>query len=312
MPPLELLSDIGDGGAAAGMDRASLADGAGLAPMATPVGAKADVSVDLVDLLGGDLLGGGPAPVLAPSMAQPSPDASGGGVVVSGGGGGGDLLDLLGGGGPSVSTNQGLDDLGSLAAPSAPAPRPPGNAKALLSSMLDESLFSTPTHPQQMGGTQVPLGGVPQAGFTPSSAPQWGQAGGQVQPGVPVHQVVQAFPPILAFRSSQSGLTLQFSFAKPNPAAPNVTVITVTSTNMGAMEITRLNVQVAVPKFMQLVMRPPSGDTLRVGAGVSQLVEVNNSMHGTKQLAVKLKIDYVCGGAPVSELTTVSSFPPGL
>jgi len=316
MPPLELLSDMEQ----SGIDRASLAGGGGVgASKAAPAAAaKPDVSVDLVDLLGGDLLGGGgPGPGgTAPvsGMAQPSPawtpEAGGGldGLGAAGGpaGGGGDLLDLLGGGGgptPAVPPGQGMDGLG---APTPTGPPPPRDAKAALSSMLDESLFSTPTQPQQqMGGQMQPnMGGGP----TPNApAAHWGQ-----QPQQSAMPAAQGFPPILAFQSSQSGLTLHFSFAKPNPGMPNVTVITMNSSNNGGMEISHLNVQVAVPKFMQLAMRPPSGDTLPVGGGISQLVEVNNSMHGTKQLAVKLKIEYMWGGQPIAEMTTVSAFPPGL
>ena len=83
---------------------------------------------------------------------------------------------------------------------------------------------------------------------------------------------------------------------------------------MSAAPIDALNFQVAVPKYMQLKMTPPTGSSVPPGgaASVKQVFKVANSMHGQKPVLLKVKIDYQTMGQPVSEMGTVDQFPPGI
>lgn len=74
-------------------------------------------------------------------------------------------------------------------------------------------------------------------------------------------------------------------------------------------------VQAAVPKFMQLRLDPASSTTLAPNnmASVQQKLYVNNTMHGTKPLAMRLRITYTSAdGQQMVEQAEVSSFPADL
>lgn len=72
--------------------------------------------------------------------------------------------------------------------------------------------------------------------------------------------------------------------------------------------------QAAVPKFMQLKLQPASGSVLPpLGAGtVTQQLHITNTMHGQKQLVMRLRISCSSGGQQLLEQTEVSNFPAGL
>ena len=72
--------------------------------------------------------------------------------------------------------------------------------------------------------------------------------------------------------------------------------------------------QVAVPKYMQLKMVPPSSTSVPPnGSGkTTQQFKVANSMHGQKPIVMRLKVDFTVGVNAVGEMVEVSSFPPGL
>lgn len=66
---------------------------------------------------------------------------------------------------------------------------------------------------------------------------------------------------------------------------------------------------------MQLKLEPATGTTLpAAGAGaVVQRIFINNSQHGVKPLAMRLRISYKgADGQPVVEQTEVANFPAGL
>ena len=72
--------------------------------------------------------------------------------------------------------------------------------------------------------------------------------------------------------------------------------------------------QAAVPKFMQLRLAPATGTALSAGGPpIQQRISVTNSMHGQKNLVMRLRIAYtLAGAAPVVEQAEVKNFPPGL
>uniref|UniRef100_A0A7S0S2A3 AP-1 complex subunit gamma n=2 Tax=Chlamydomonas leiostraca TaxID=1034604 RepID=A0A7S0S2A3_9CHLO len=122
-----------------------------------------------------------------------------------------------------------------------------------------------------------------------------------------------SFPPAVVFQGA-TGVAIRFAFHKPGGKDSGVTEITATYANAGPAAVTDFNVQAAVPKFMQLRLEPASGTTLPgQGAGaVVQKVYVNNSQHGVKALAMRLRISYKdATGSPVVEQTEVTAFPAG-
>ncbi|CAN0033791.1 unnamed protein product [Heterosigma akashiwo] len=73
----------------------------------------------------------------------------------------------------------------------------------------------------------------------------------------------------------------------------------------------RLVFQAAVPKYIRLEMRPPSSNSIPAnrGGSVTQTMILHNSMHGQKNLMIKLKLQLSVGAKGMDELIQVSSFP---
>ena len=90
--------------------------------------------------------------------------------------------------------------------------------------------------------------------------------------------------------------------------------IVVEASNPGLEDVVDFSLQAAVPKYASLRLEPASGSSLpALGlGGISQTLRVNNSLAGTKPLAMRLRVNYSRGGLPVAHQLEVSSFPPGL
>ena len=112
---------------------------------------------------------------------------------------------------------------------------------------------------------------------------------------------------------AKDGVEVSFVCEKPDPMDPSKTTVTATTTNRGGVPLLGYVLQAAVPKTMSLSMRAASGDSVpATGAGrVTQRLDVTNSQHGTKALAMRLRLAWNAGGAAVVEQATVD-FPPGL
>ena len=69
--------------------------------------------------------------------------------------------------------------------------------------------------------------------------------------------------------------------------------------------------QAAVPKYLKLEMFPPSSTTIPAQSKglITQEIKVANSMHGEKNIMLKLKLGYSSAGSVVDELVQVSNFP---
>ena len=113
----------------------------------------------------------------------------------------------------------------------------------------------------------------------------------------------------------KEGFVVTFSCTKPDPTTdPGTTVIAATYSNEGAAPMRGFSLQAAVPKTMTLSLAPASGSDLPgSGAGtIAQTLTVRNSQHGTKPLAMRLRMSWTDGGgAAVIEQATVE-FPPGI
>lgn len=110
---------------------------------------------------------------------------------------------------------------------------------------------------------------------------------------------------------NKNGVSIVFDFEKSSD--PTTTIINATFSNSAMVEVTNFEMKVAVPKFVVLKLDSPSGSTLSSmnGNKVTQRVTLQNTMHGQKALAVKLKVDFMQGGQPVSEQLQ-PQFPAGL
>ena len=106
-------------------------------------------------------------------------------------------------------------------------------------------------------------------------------------------------------------LTIVFECTKDSVDSKKTTILAkVTSVS----PVSNVALQSAVPKSMTVVLEHASGSALK-GSGESevltQIMRVENSMHGEKALAMKLRVSYVddASGAEKVEMVTVAGFP---
>ena len=119
-------------------------------------------------------------------------------------------------------------------------------------------------------------------------------------------------PTTCAFTAHNSQpLTIVFECTKDSVDSKKTTVLAkVTSVS----PVSNVALQSAVPKSMTVVLEHASGSALK-GSGESeiltQIMRVENSMHGEKALAMKLRVSYVddASGAEKVEMVTVAGFP---
>ena len=157
---------------------------------------------------------------------------------------------------------------------------------------------------------------APQTRPQPAADPLAGLAGGiAATPAATPPMNAAAFDGAPAAKSfiafSKDGVEVSFVCAKPDPMDPSKTTVTATTTNRGGVPLLGYVLQAAVPKTMSLSMRAASGDSIPANGTVTQRLDVTNSQHGTKALAMRLRLAWNAGGAAVVEQATVD-FPPGL
>ena len=258
------------------------------------------------DLLDFDMLGGGD------SGAQPQQNG-GGGLFDSKPSGGGEKsdMDLLSeifsaqpAPAPAAGATAGGYDPFSAPAPaqaSAPAPVNPMDlfgsspvpAPAAQSSSMD--LFGGP--PAQTQQSQA----APVDPFGASPAPSMGNA------SQPDTVTVQG--------PSHGGISIEFECSKPDSWDKQKSTLVAKFTNTTNEPVVGLNLQVAVPKYVTLEMQPPTSTTVPPSGNnnmqVTQTIKVSNSMLGTKNLMLKLKLGFTAKGQKIEHMATQSGFPAG-
>ncbi len=62
---------------------------------------------------------------------------------------------------------------------------------------------------------------------------------------------------------------------------------------------------------MTMALQPATGTSLAVGAveNIEQVINITNSAHGQKNLALRIKLDFVVGETPHQSMASVSGFP---
>jgi AP-1 complex subunit gamma-1 len=256
-----------------------------------------------------------------------------------------DLLDFMFDGGapaPAPAPFGGADLGFGGAAPSAPAPAP---AAASNLDLLSD-IFAAPAPVPQMaptmplyGGPSPPVqqmqpdifggGGVPQQpvvqnnnfGMPPAQpnmdlmgmglgapTPMMAPASVQMPMMPPAPAPAPIVPRISAF--NKDGLVIHFDLSKPSGPGSE-TKVTAIFDNQTSSPISNLHFQAAVPKFLKLKLSAPSSTNIAPNSSskVEQVMDVSNSLHGQKGIAMKIKLGYVVNGQQKNELFTVSNFP---
>jgi len=114
-----------------------------------------------------------------------------------------------------------------------------------------------------------------------------------------------------AYENVEWGLKVILRCEKPQGSSSGATDITATFSCSGAKSMRKFICQAAVPKFMKLTLIPANGDEVGVGKDVVQVIKVENSQHGVKPIALRLKLIWGEGGE-FSETTDIRGFPNAL
>ncbi len=66
-----------------------------------------------------------------------------------------------------------------------------------------------------------------------------------------------------------------------------------------------------MPKYMTMSLQQATGTSLPVGAldSIEQILHVTNSAHGQKNLALRIKIDFMVGETQHQCMASVTGFP---
>ncbi|CAM9334045.1 unnamed protein product [Ascophyllum nodosum] len=234
------------------------------------------------------------------SLSENGVSANGeGGIAGGSGGGSADLLDLA-------------DIFGGGATPAASpaiAAAVSGNDKSGGTDLLAHIFAGTATlTPSAGGGAPAAASILPVVipAVVPAIVPAASGADfGGLEEGPPRKDTIVAF--------DKEGLRIEFTLSKPDPLDPSKSTIFVAFSNTLAEEITGLVLQAAVPKSFTMKMESLSGHELPPHSSgiVSQVINVSNSMQGTKSLMMKLKIQFRRGSRAVAEIAQVTQFPAG-
>jgi AP-1 complex subunit gamma-1 len=256
---------------------------------------------------------------------------------------GGDLLDLadiFGGAASSAAPTQNgtaasnpvaatgksdldlLSDIFSSQAPATSAPIPTGGGFDPFSTSVPPQASVAPVNPLDLFGASTPAppsaAGLNVFGSLPvqqqsNSVPGIGDPFGSVMPAATSTPSQPAGIRVHAF--SHAGLSAEFECTKPDAFNKEKSVLVAHFTNSSGDQIHGLNFQVAVPKYVTMEMEPPTSTTVPVTGGqgrpVTQRLTVTNSMLGTKNLMLKIKVSFTSKGQKVETMATCSGFPAG-
>jgi AP-1 complex subunit gamma-1 len=214
--------------------------------------------------------------------ATPSSAAAGGSVDP--------LADLMGGMSTQPAVGS-MDPFAAMGGAAAPAPVDP------LGDLMGMGA-PAPTSASTLAASADPLSDLMGMGAPAAPPPPMNAAGSS-----PAATTLVAF--------SKDGVEVSFSCTKPDVTDPSLTTVVATTRNLGGTPMTGYVLQCAVPKTMSLAMRTASGGELPVGGVVTQRLDVTNSQHGEKALAMRLRLAWNAGGGAVVEQATVN-FPAGL
>ncbi|ETV95340.1 hypothetical protein H310_11234 [Aphanomyces invadans] len=196
-----------------------------------------------------------------------------------------------------------LDDIfGTSAATTAPttaAPAPPAATPAV--DLLADLFSSGPAPPSAMAVAPV----------VPSTAQLLDIFGGP--PAAPAAPTTVVQPPGQHIRAyEKNGLALDIELSKPNLSDPSISHILCLFTNKSAYQLDNFVFQAAFPKYIRLIMDPPSGASIpaNLGGRITQLAKIQNSNHGEKPVMMRIKLEFTINGTKIEDMATVNVFPP--
>lgn len=274
----------------------AVADDGGVAAVPAPAASGGEPSLlDLDDIFGG---GAAPAPA-APAAAKQNGNAAAAPAPSSD-------IDLL-------SDIFSAPPVTAPVAPAAPAGgfdifggAPTPVAQQPVAALNTNNMFApTPMAAAPVTNAIDPFGAAPAppAQLQQPVAPAAASVGGSA----PSEVTVQAF--------THRGLTVEFKCTKPDTWNKQNSVLVARFINATDAPLYGLHLQVAVPKYVTMDMKPPTSTTVPVTGGqgreVTQTVSVTNTMLGTKNLMLKLKASFTTKGEKVEHMTTCSGFPAG-
>lgn len=251
------------------------------------------------------------------------------------GGGGGDLLDIFGGDSTPAFTQNGtksdpnagksdldlLSDIFSAQATTSVAPAPMSGGFDLFSAPAPQTSASATMNAMDLFGAPPATSSAPssmstndlfgappvQSNMAPASQPVADLFGSAPSP------MTSGGPRVPAL--SHAGLTVEFECTKPESFDQQKSILIAHFQNATGAPIHGMNLQVAVPKYVKMELEPPSSTTIPPTGGnakpVTQRVTVTNSMLGTKNLVLKLKIGFTVNGTKIDHMATCSGFPAG-
>lgn len=266
------------------------------APRAAPLAPQSnDGGGDLLDIFGGDSTiapaqngtksdpnaGKSDLDLLSDIFSAQATTSDGSAAPLSGG------YDPFSAPAPQASAPAAIDPMDLFGAPSAMSSAP-------AASMSSNGLFGGPLVQQSVAPTPQPV--VDLFGSPPAPSP-----------------LLSGSPRVPAL--SHSGLTVEFECSKPESFDPQKSVLIAHFQNATGAPIHGMNLQVAVPKYVKMELEPPSSTTIPPTGGntkpVTQRVTVTNSMLGTKNLVLKVKIGFTLNGQKIDHMATCSGFPAG-
>lgn len=129
-------------------------------------------------------------------------------------------------------------------------------------------------------------------------------------PSLPDGSLLFSTTPLEIF--NKEGVCVLFYVYKTDPDSPTFTIYAQYSSNQRT--VTQFVFEVAVPKYVELNLEAASSSVLQPGSCSWQLIRVNNSMKGSKQPLMKIRISYLPQQASekVQEYINFSNFPDGV
>jgi AP-1 complex subunit gamma-1 len=137
-----------------------------------------------------------------------------------------------------------------------------------------------------------------------------------ITPATSVASVGSTSSEVTVHGFTHQGLTVEFQCTKPDAWNKQNSILIAKFINSTDAPLYGMHLQVAVPKYVTMEMKPPTSTTIPVSTGssakgVTQTVSVTNTMLGTKNLMLKVKASFTSKGTKVEHTTTCSNFPAG-
>lgn len=237
-----------------------------------------------------------------------------------------DLEDIFGGGSQPKETVTNPNSQSSTS--SAPAPAPASDMDLL------SDIFSAPAPVAHSFSANMNGDGASYDPFNsmPSSQPQQAAASGGLAPvSTPAPAAAPAMDDMFGASVStpalpqnnnivvqgpnHQGIIVEFECTKPDAMNNAKSTLIAKFQNNNSAAVHGLSLQVAVPKYVTMEMKPPTSTTVAPSGGnssqVTQSITVTNSKLGQKNLMLKVKLGFTLNGTKVDHMATVSGFPAG-